>query len=187
MICYIAGKVIDSGINFISVMAGGIGYKIFVVPEIIENKKINKKISLFIHQHVRENELSLYGFKTSQDLELFEHLLSVSGVGPKGAMNILSRAKAEDINKAIANNNPEIFTVISGVGPKMANRIIIELKNKIIFLGKSSKTLDLPEVVEALKELGYHLNEINKVIVKIPDKIKTSQGKVKWALKELGR
>jgi len=186
MIAYLSGKVIDIKINYLVVMVGGIGYKIFVTAQTIAKTKENQKINLEIYQHIRENEISLYGFASSEEKELFELLISVSGIGPKGALAILSKTDPKEIKKAIVSNNPEFFTFVSGIGSKMANRIILELKNKVSSDGEIVIAENYSEVVEALDELGYHRSEIKKIINKIPRNL-TEAEKIKWALRELGK
>lgn len=134
-----------------------------------------EEVEFFIHTHVREQELTLYGFKKSIDLEIFDLLLTVSGVGPKGALQIVSEKGAEGVISAIAQNNPLILK-IKGIGAKTSEKIIIELRGKIDKYNYQDKTDDnnfqfnnsiYIEVVEALTSLGYRKNEIDAVIKQI--------------------
>ena len=156
------------------VNVNGVGYKVTVPTNLKLN--LNSSINLYIHTHVREDTLALYGFSDSVQLNLFETLLSVSGIGPKIALTLLSSASPEAISSAISTGNVSFFTAIPGVGKRGAQRLIVELKPKL-----GSDDLDLnsfdtnSELTQALSNLGFKAMEIKTVINKanVTDPIET--------------
>ncbi|MFH1749888.1 MAG: Holliday junction branch migration protein RuvA [bacterium] len=187
MIAKLQGIISEFDINWIILDVGDVGYKVFVSQDILSKSK-GKKITLYTHLHIRENLQELYGFSSIATLKIFEALISVSGVGPKGALGILSHSDADKIKQAIHTENPSIFTGVPGIGRKMASKIILELKNKLTGEELSSvlpKNLD--EASEALAGLGYSRVEIARVFSEIPKNITDSNKQIKWALKKLGR
>lgn len=167
---------------------GGIGYKIFVLPQILDDLRENKEITLFIYHYMREGAEDLYGFLTQEEVEFFELLDSVSGVGPKAALGIMSIADVKTIKKAISQGDDSFLTRVSGIGKKTAERVILELKNKIglPFEGKKVPQ-NLEDAFDALLGLGYRRREAEAVLSKIsPDNKETSE-QVKEALRIMGR
>jgi len=191
MISYLRGKVKLFKWGLVILDVGGVGYKVSVSPQInIANDIVDtqEEIELFIHQHLREDADDLYGFSAFEELELFDKLISVNGVGPKAGMNIMSVGQPEKIISAIINEDVAFFTTISGIGKKAALKIIVDLKSKL----GSSKELnvlsnDSEDVVEALLALGYKRVELQGVIGKMPHDLEANEDKVKWCLKNLGR
>src|SRR3989344_423161 len=141
------------------ILVNGVGYSVALPTN--ANFMPGKEVELFIHTHVREDALSLFGFKDESSLDLFEKLISVSGVGPKSALAIISAGSPEVIRKAIEASNLNFFTAISGIGKKGAQKIIIELKSKI---SQTDNDLGLlegnSELTEALTQLGFNRTEI---------------------------
>ena len=137
MIGSIKGKVIKKTEKFVIVetglpaQAGGVGYKISVPPDSLSKIKEGGETMLFIHTHVREDILDLYGFLDYEELEFFELLIGVSGIGPKGALVILSVATIETLKKAISSGDLAYLTKISGIGRKTAEKILLELRDKV--------------------------------------------------------
>lgn len=191
MISYIEGEVIFRADNFIIVRCQGVGYKVFVLPAVADG---SEEISLYTHLAVREDALTLFGFRTYEELELFETLISVSGIGPKAGLGILALADPDTIKLAIAHEDASILTRVSGIGKKTAERVILELKNKFTIADISpqgtnlvqQEILDQQDVIGALMGLGYGQNEIRKVLDNIP-KEKSLEEKIKLSLKELGK
>lgn len=183
MIAYLQGKILEKSTNFIILDNQGIGYKVFVTPEALE-ARIGDNIKLYIYHKVSEDGQSLFGLPDFNTLQFFEMLITVSGVGPKVALAILSSAKVDAISSAIANQDAGIFTRISGVGTKTAEKIIVELKNKVTSdkLHVTSST----EVFDALIALGYKQNEVRLVINKLDSSLSTGE-QIKHALKYLGK
>ena len=187
MIAKLQGTISEFDINWIILDVGDIGYKVFVSQDVLSKSK-GEKVTLYTHLHIRENLQEMYGFSSIATLKIFEALISVSGVGPEGALGILSHSDANKIKQAIHTENPSIFTGVPGIGRKMASKIIIELKNKLTGEGLSSalpKNLD--EASEALNGLGYSKIEIAKVFSEIPKNITDPDKQTEWALKKLGR
>lgn len=166
MIGYLEGIVKFSKTGKIILFANGIGFTVSLPSNL--NFLENQKISLYIHTHIREDSLSLFGFKTSNDLDIFELLLTVSGVGPKIALNMLSSSTEEQIRKAISESNLAFFSSISGIGKKTAQKIILDLKSKI---GKGDVNMDKlegnSELIDSLTSLGFQKGEISSIYSKI--------------------
>src|SRR3989344_3500848 len=131
MISFIDGTIKAIRKNYIVVMTDYVGYKVFVTSQVLLKVEQTQKISLFTHTYVREDQLALYGFSSLNELEFFEMLIGVSGIGPKMALSIMSVGDLEVIKNGILNQDTAVFTQISGVGRKTAERLIVELKEKI--------------------------------------------------------
>lgn len=187
MISFIEGKIKLRGAKFLIIMANGIGYKVFVLPDAL--KKNNETASLWTHLRVKEDALDLYGFETYPELEFFETLIQISGIGPKSAMGILSIAPLDTVKKAISSGEVAYLTKVSGIGKKTAERIIVELRDKMGKMDESSGEMfkDDQDVLEALKSLGYSPAEIREAIKKIPDDTIGVNARIKEALKILGK
>lgn len=173
MIAYLSGEVQFKGENFVVVKTGGIGYKVFAPAEVCLKAKVGDAIELYTYQHVREDALQLFGFVRQNELRLFEQLISISGIGPKTAINIFSEAKADDIVSAIVNGDASILKRVSGIGGKTAERIILELKNKVFVPSDSGKLKTKEEfgvdedAVTALVSLGYSSNQAREALKKV--------------------
>lgn len=194
MIGYLEGKLLYSNESSIILDVNGVGYQI-KVPAIYTSKDINKKVELFIHTYIREDTLDLYGFETAEEKKLFKTLLSVSRVGPSAAMNILSSLAYERFINAILSENVSVLKEVSGIGPKTAQRLILELKSKIedmlpelqIEKGKSMKKYD-EDLYEALTQLGYSTQEVDKAVNNLDlDTEMKLEDKIKNVLSYLGR
>ena len=186
MIGSIKGKIILKTDKFLIIETGGVGYKISVSPDTLSKSfKINDDIFLWIHTHIREDAFDLFGFLDIQELEFFEMLINVSGIGPRSALTILSIASIETLRKAIGSNDITYLTKISGIGRKTAEKIIIELRDKV---GKENKDGSLKEeldALEALKSLGYSQNEAREALKTVSANSDTNT-KIRDALKILG-
>jgi Holliday junction DNA helicase RuvA len=166
----------------------GVGYKIYISTSVFKNlPEIGAKVKLFTYLHVREDILDLFGFLDKKDLEFFEMLISISGIGPKGAMNILSVASVETLKKAIGNEDSTILTKVSGIGQKTAEKIILELKSKISGEFFDEKGGSDGEAIDALISLGYRLQEAREALKKIPHEVTEVGAKIKHALKLLSK
>ena len=189
MISYIEGKIIFQGEKFIIVKTGGVGFKVFILPEL---NLENDEIKLFTYLSVREDALVLYGFLDYKELELFELLISISGIGPKAGLGILSLADTETIKVAIVKNDASVLTRVSGIGKKTAERVILELKNKILVSdienveNKSKEISEHSDATDALISLGYSASEARNALSKISPEIKSVGEMIKMALKEMG-
>lgn len=184
MIGYLKGRVIYNGANYVILDTGTVGYKVFVSPVILGKKEM----SLFTHHHVHEDVNDLYGFEKENELEIFELLLSVSGVGPKAALSVVSALGGERILQAISEGEISVFKSIPGIGNKVAAKIIVELKSKVTAGDKGKFILpQSDETVEALVTLGFKKSEVLPYLSKIPSDLKSVQEKVKYVLKNIGK
>jgi len=188
MIGFIEGKIEFSTDKYTVVDVNGVGYKVYISTSVFKNlPETGNKVKLFTHLYVREDILSLYGFLDKSDLEFFELLISISGIGPRGAMNILSVASVETLKKAIINEESSILTKVSGIGTKIAEKIILELKSKVSGEYLDKKGGASGEAIDALVSLGYRLQEAREALKKIPESVEEVGDKVKHALKILGK
>mgnify|MGYP000930042197 FL=1 len=194
MIDYIKGTFEDSGKDYIVIDNNGIGYKIFVSSSTIAKiNQLNASIKIYTYFHVREDAVVLFGFLTKDELDMFELLISVTGVGPKAALSILSVLAPSKLALAIAGNDIKSLTSVPGVGSKTANRIILELKDKIDIDSMVTKDADiavskddaLSEAVGALVALGYNIAEANASVANVDRQGKDAESIVKAALKNL--
>jgi holliday junction DNA helicase RuvA len=185
--------IIDTRMDpYLIVDVNGVGYKVLASHTVLSRiNGIGDNIKLFIHTHVREDQLDLYGFAEPEDLRLFEYLIGVSGVGPKTAIGIFSVGSRHDIIKAIINGDVTYFTAVPRLGKKNAQKLIIELKTKLgsteDFDLTSPEAVESDEVVEALKSFGFSTSEAVAALRSIEkDGLSTSE-KVRLALKYLGK
>lgn len=186
MIGSIKGKIILKTEKFVIVETSGIGYKINASPDTLsKTKKTGEEIALWIHTHVREDSLDLYGFLSHQELEFFEMLINVSGIGPKGALAILGITSIETLRKAIGTGDTSYLTKISGIGKKTAEKIVIELRDKVGEEKSGSSLQGELDALEALKSLGYSQNEAREALKKVNPDLDTNK-KIREALKILG-
>lgn len=187
MISLLKGTIELNTDKYVVVDVGGVGYKVFISGNTFKNlPKKGEKVKLYTHLHVREDAMELYGFLTREELEFFELLISISGIGPKGALNILTVASVDTLKRAIVNEESSILTKVSGIGKKTAEKIILELKNKVgdEYLGKG---VSESEAIDALMSLGYKLQESREALKKVPKNIEGVENRVREALKLLGR
>ncbi len=192
MIYSIAGTVALKKENFAVVEAGGIGYKIFISK--ITHAALPPKgetAKMFCHQHVREDQLDLYGFLSEEELELFLRLISVSGIGPKSGLAIMGVAGVGQLVAAINEGKMDLLTKVSGVGKKTAERVVLELKGKLVFMGDAGpQTLSLMEsdleLEETLCALGFSKAQARAAIAKINPEVKGFKERLKEALRRKG-
>lgn len=192
MIAHLSGTLFSADERFIIIDTGGVGYKVRVTTETSRAvKKIaDKEISLWIHTVVREDALELYGFLNETDLDFFEMLISVSGIGPKSALSILNISPTEHLKEAIMNGNAGALTKVSGIGSKNAQKIILELRDKLGGGGDETYGGVLHEerdTIEGLVALGYSMNDARDALKKVPADIKGPSNRIKQALKQLGK
>jgi len=189
MIAKIKGKIAFFRDNYVVVDVNSVGYKIFVTEFAMGRIAGKEEVELFTHTYVREDTLALYGFLTSEELEMFELLISISGIGPKAAIGILSIAEPKTIRTAVISGDSSILTRVSGVGKKTAERVILELKNRITELqGEDQGTARADsEAIEALITLGYTNAQSREALKAVPEKIKDVSERVRAALKNLGK
>src|SRR3989344_6193831 len=164
MTAFLRGKILEKGLTYLIVENQGIGYKVFVTPDVL-SKGVGDEVAFFTYHKVSEDGQALFGLPDFATLQFFEMLITVSGVGPKVALAILSSAKVDSVKDAIARQDAGIFTRISGVGTKTAEKIIVELKNKISVNGQQYTASS--EVFDALLALGYHQKEVREAVQKV--------------------
>lgn len=189
MIAKISGKIdyIDDG--YVVVDVGGVGYKIFASSHTLGKIAGEAEVELFIHTHIREDIFALYGFATREELKMFELLISVSGVGPKAGLGILAIADPKTIRTAVLNEDASILTRVSGIGKKTAERVILELQNKVVDLPESERKDAMAgnDALDALVVMGYSTSEAREALKNIPKNITDVGERVKAALRNLGR
>jgi holliday junction DNA helicase RuvA len=183
MISYLKGKILEKGLTYIILENQGIGYKVFVTPDAL-TQNVGSELALYTYHKVSDDGQSLFGLPDFSTLQFFEMLITVSGVGPKVALAIISAAPVESVRQAIAAQDSGIFTRISGVGLKTAEKIIVELKNKVGAMSASGGSSS--EIFDALLALGYNQREVREVVNKI-DSTKTQAEQIKQALQMFGK
>jgi Holliday junction DNA helicase RuvA len=193
MISYLKGTIHHKDIKYVVLMtSGGVGYKVYTTLETLGQNSTGEQVELWIHTVVREDALDLYGFSDKRSLDFFELLLTISGIGPKSALGILSATTVDSIIEAITTSESAYLTKIAGIGKKVVEKIILELKGKIgDNFGESSDTSKVGnadvDALEALKSLGYTHKEAKDALDDVPNDVKGTGEKVKAALKLLGR
>jgi Holliday junction DNA helicase RuvA len=204
MIAAVRGKLEWMGPDSILIDISGVSLRLFVPGAILNDLgPIGGEIKLYTHLYVREDQLTLYGFKNPEQLALFDLLLSVAGVGPRAALNVLSRASTESVHLAIAQGDVDFLKKVPGIGVKTASRIILELKGKLVeptsasrsAAGKNAngqaspeKALERLRITEALNGLGYTSAEIQAALAALPQEEKLSlEEQVLAALRYLGQ
>lgn len=188
MIRNLSGKIVLRSDSEVVIDVNGVGFLVFVSPHTSADLIDKEEVSLWTHLAVRENALDLYGFHNREELRFFQLLLTISGIGPKSALNIMSISSVEEIKRAVRENHPAYLTKISGIGTKTAQKIVLELKDKI---GESEEggTEALKgevEAIEALKSLGYSTQIAREALRDIPRDITETSERVREALKKLG-
>lgn len=199
MIAYIKGNLEIKSNTYVVIDVNGVGYKIFMSANAInEIGEIGSIVKVHTYYYVREDNISLYGFNTQEELKMFELLLSVSGIGAKSAITMLSEIKPSNFALAVISDDVKALTKIPGIGAKSAQRIILELKDKLKTEQAISKdvsvemktfiqnTSQVDEAISALQVLGYNKREIEKAFEQIDCKEANVEELIKKALKILG-
>jgi len=194
MLAYLCGQVLAKSNNYLILKVNNVGYQIFVGESLLSSIAKGEEYELYLSHQVREDASDLYGFKSLEDLALFELLLSVSGVGPKSALGVLSIASADDIREAVIRNDASLLMKVSGIGKKTAERVVLELKNKITkIIGGHSLNADsglsagLGDELDALMSLGYSLPDARLALDGLDPALVDSGERVKAALKKLSK
>ncbi len=207
MISRLSGKIVDTSDKYIVIDVNGVGYQVFVSVatlaeiqgspsthstssgQVSSGHKEMSDISLWTHLSVRENALELFGFLDKDELQFFQLLIDISGIGPRSALTIISVAPIDILKRAIGSGDISYLTKISGIGKKTAEKIVIELRDKLSALGHRSEDGEHKgelDALEALKSLGYSQNEARDVLKEIPSEIMGTSARIKEALKILG-
>lgn len=171
------------------VTIGGVGYKVAVLKEVAARSKESSSVLLWTYLAVREDALDLYGFLHEEELRFFELLLTISGIGPKSALAILDVAAVETLRSAIAAGQASYLTNVSGIGKKTAEKIVLELKDKLKGDAKTSPQAMRgdEEALEAMRALGYSAAEARDALRKVPHEIESGSERLREALKLLGK
>lgn len=197
MFAYIKGTLEIKSINYVVVENSGIGYKIYMSHKSIGTiGNVGENVKVYTHYHVREDDISLYGFNSEEELRMFEILINVSGVGVKSALTMLSDITPASFAMAVINDDVTRLTKVPGVGRKTAQRLILELKDKLKSEDISGEQIEETSIKEkeidndaiiALQVLGYNKKEIEQALEKIEAKNLSVEETIKTALKYLGR
>jgi len=189
MISQLTGKIVFKENNFLIINVSGVGYKVFVSNDTIsELNKKEESVTIWTFQVVRENALDLYGFLTKEDLDFFELIISVSGIGPKTGLGILNVATTNSLVSAISTGDTSYLTKVSGIGPKSAQKIVLELSDKVKKLNIDSADIrEEVDVVEALVSLGYSTKQASDSLQKVNKEVTGTGERVKEALKILSK
>ena len=180
MFDYLKGKITKQLANYIVIDVNGVGYKVYT-PNPYKFKE-NEETMVYVYNHIREDENSLYGFSSEEERDLFLRLIDVKGLGPKMAMPILATGSINGIIDAIDRENILYLKKFPKIGEKLARQIILDLKGKLVMSEGSSESND--NLVLALEALGYKTNDIKNIVVKV-DKTLSIENQIKEALKLL--
>ncbi len=192
MISSLEGKITLKSEKYAIIESGGIGFRVNMSEKTLSKiPQIGGSVKLFTYLSVKETGWDLFGFLTFDELEFFELLITISGIGPKTAANILSGASPDDLQEAIVMGDETILSRVSGIGKKVAEKIILELRTKVKKLAKGTgekfKVADEIEIIDALVALGYKVYEARDALKQIPPEIKGVENKVRETLKRLGK
>jgi holliday junction DNA helicase RuvA len=193
MIRTVSGKVIFAGKSYLIIEVGasgaGIGLRVFVPEPTLARYRIDMPVTLHTHLQVRENDLSLYGFESPEELSIFELLLNVNGVGPKVALSTLSTLTPDALQLAVSNKEPALVARVPGIGKRTAEKIVLELQGKLTPTGSHleqlAQTMDVDgEVIDALTALGYSVIEAQRAVQKIPSGVVSIEERLRAALSQ---
>ena len=197
MIASLKGNIENKGSNFIVVDVNGVGYKAYMPSSSIQDLNVGDKIKIYTYLRMSQDDMSLFGFLTNEELAMFELLISVGGIGAKSATNILSNIEPSTFAMAVIMSDVNKIKSLPGIGPKTAQRIILELKDKIkndqaIDKGKGiAEKIELTQVAEdaidALQVLGYNRRDVEQVMSKIDTTSLTLEDAIKEGLKNLSK
>ena len=192
MIAGLRGKLESLGSDWAIINVGGIAFQVYLPTSTLATLgTIGEEVQLHTHFHLREDNATLYGFASTDELGLFQTLISVSGLGPKLALAMLSAMSVEKLTMAIATGSTDLLSVVPGIGKKMANRLILELKEKIgagwITTPAAQLAQENTDVFAALTSLGYSVSEANRAVASLPPSSDLSlEEKIKLALQYFG-
>lgn len=184
MIAYLLGKIIFKKGKFVIVEVAGVGYKVFLSqPNVSKLPEIGQDIKVFIYHNIKEDTSDLYGFFSYEELEFFETLMEIRGVGPKSALDISALGSLDKIKDRILKQDEKVFEGIPGIGSKKAMTIILELTGKIKMLGNKKGSAD--EAESALTQLGFSKQQAKDALSRVPANIKNTEERIKLALKNI--
>ena len=192
MIAGLHGKLESVGSDWAIIDVGGIGFQVYMPTSTLSSMgAIGEEVKLYTHLHLREDNAALYGFASTDELGLFQSLIGVSGLGPKLALAMLSAMNVEKLTMAIATGSTDLLTVVPGIGKKMAERLILELKEKIgagwVTTPAAQLAQENTDVIAALTSLGYSVTEATRAVASLPPPSDLSlEEKIKLALQYFG-
>ena len=187
MISCLSGTVRHKDLNTLVIDVGGVGYKVLVTTETALEVTPSSPIFLWTHLVVRETSLELFGFLDKETLDIFDLLITISGIGPKTALGILNVASPATLRQAVASADTSYLTRVSGIGKKNAEKIVLELKNKlkVTEVDRSLDSRNEGDALEALVSLGYTERDAREALKRVPKEIEGASERVKAALKLL--
>jgi Holliday junction DNA helicase RuvA len=188
VIAFLEGTVAEKGADRVVVSVGGTGYELVVpAPTLARVPAVGRRVRLFTRLQIRDEALVLYGFSTAEERTLFDHLITVNGVGPKAALALLSVLSPEALRRAIGTGDVEALTLAPGVGRKVANRVILDLREKVGGADREAPTGALAEVREALLSLGLSAQEARDALASLdPDGERSVEELLRQALRNVG-
>lgn len=199
MLYSVRGKLIAIESNAAVVECGGVGYMCQTTMNTLKAVKLNTEVTLYTYLNVREDAVDLFGFATKAELETFKNLISVSGVGPKAGLAVLSELSPEQVAMAIASDDLKTITRAQGIGKKIAQRIVLELKDKLAKAAKENSSFsqaaqnsvnvstgNVPKAIEALGVLGYSPSDVSPVLATLDSALPVEQ-LISLTLKQMGR
>ena len=199
MLYSVRGKLIAIESNAAVVECGGVGYMCQTTMNTLKAVKLNTEVTLYTYLNVREDAVDLFGFATKAELETFKNLISVSGVGPKAGLAVLSELSPEQVAMAIASDDLKTITRAQGIGKKIAQRIVLELKDKLAKAAKEDSSFaqvaqnsvnvstgNVPKAIEALGVLGYSPSDVSPVLATLDSALLVEQ-LISLTLKQMGR
>lgn len=190
MLAYLTGTVIAANEKFLTIELHGVGFEVFVTPTLALATKAGAAIALHTHLNVREDALELFGFLTIAERDFFRQLLTISGVGPRSALGVLAVASVDDVRQAVISGDPSLLMTVSGIGRKTAERIVVELKEKLAREAtdrQSGLTAGDGTILDALMNLGYSAQEARAALRAVPSAVTEIDDRLKAALRSLGK
>jgi Holliday junction DNA helicase RuvA len=191
MIASVEGRISAVGKDSVVVTVGGVGLRVLCPQPTLATARIGEPIALHTHLVVRENELALIGFATAEELTLFEQFIGVSGVGPKLGLSLLSAMAPDALRLAIGQEQPDLLARVPGIGKKTAQKIVLELKDKIGTVEVSEGLTALTEadaaVIDALTALGYSIVEAQRAVQALPRDLTDVEDRLRRALSSFNR
>ncbi|PCI89739.1 Holliday junction branch migration protein RuvA [Candidatus Kaiserbacteria bacterium] len=185
MIIQLRGIVVAKDPEYIILDVQGVGYKVFVTPETLAHTPENKESTLWTYLSVRETSLDIYGFLDRETLIFFELLIGISGVGPKSALSILGLTDVATLSSAIAAGDTSYLTKVSGIGAKSAQKIILELSDKVSKVAGNPALREDADTIDALTSMGYTIMEAREALKQVPKDVTGASDRLKQALKSL--
>lgn len=194
MYAYISGTIDDIDLNGIVIDNNGIGYFLQCPSSVINSVSVGANIKIYTYQHVREDAITLYGFLTKEDKTMFLRLISVSGIGPKIALQVLSSLSAGELAIILVGGDASALTKVPGIGKKTAQRMILELREKVdndelvsAQIQKPASSTMISDAIYALAALGYSSQEATKAVETVAPDCKDTEGIIRAVLKNLDR